>query len=57
MIQFLLMLLSLASPNNNTPAPVNQPTTIFAFSADGDQADPGGGESDTSGDNGKIPRK
>ena len=56
MIQFLLMLLGLASPNNNTPAPVNHPTTISAFSADGDQTDPGG-DIDTGGDDAQIPRK
>ncbi|OPC05944.1 hypothetical protein [Elizabethkingia meningoseptica] len=54
MIQFLLMLLGLAFPNNTTPAPVNHPTTISAFSADGNQTDPGGGESDTSGENGQT---
>jgi len=56
MIQLILMLLGLAFPNNTTPAPVNHPTTISAFSADGDQTDPGG-EIDTGGDDAQIPRK
>ncbi|CAM3423006.1 hypothetical protein ELOC111193_04165 [Elizabethkingia occulta] len=62
MINLILMLLGLAFPNNNTPAPVNHPTTISTYSMDsGDPGDPGdtvgdiGG--DTSGDNGQIPRK
>lgn len=53
MIQLILMLLGLAFPNNTTPAPVNHPTTISAFSADRDQTDPGG-DIDTSGDNGQT---
>ncbi|WP_407483836.1 hypothetical protein [Elizabethkingia meningoseptica] len=58
MIQFLLMLLGLAFPNNTTPAPVNHPTTISAFSADGDHTDPGGEiDGDTSGDTGQNPKK
>ncbi|MHA7609773.1 hypothetical protein [Elizabethkingia meningoseptica] len=57
MIQLILMLLGLAFPNNTTPAPVNHPTTISAFSADGDQTDPGGGESDTSGEDAQFPKK
>ncbi|HFK5511758.1 hypothetical protein [Elizabethkingia anophelis] len=48
MIQFLLMLLGLAFPNNNTPAPVNHPTTISTYNMD--SGDPGG-------DNGQTPRK
>ncbi|MDE5432550.1 hypothetical protein [Elizabethkingia meningoseptica] len=52
------MLLGLAFPNNTTPAPVNHPTTISAFSADGDQTDPGGEiDGDTSGDTGQTPKK
>ncbi|HIC8646226.1 hypothetical protein BAX97_04280 [Elizabethkingia meningoseptica] len=54
MIQLILMLLGLAFPNNTTPAPVNHPTTISAFSADGDQTDPGSGESDTGGETGQV---
>lgn len=57
MIQLILMLLGLAFPNNTTPAPVNHPTTISAFSADGDQTDPGGLEEDKGGDNGQTPKK
>ena len=56
MIQFLLMLLGLVFPNNTTPAPVNHSTTISAFSADGDQTDPGG-EIDKSGEDGQTPKK
>ncbi|PUB29566.1 hypothetical protein C8J95_106221 [Elizabethkingia sp. YR214] len=52
MLQLILMLLGLAFPNNNTPAPVNYPTTISAYGADGDQTDPGG---DTGGDEGQTP--
>ena len=58
MINLILMLLGLAFPNNNTSAPVNHPTTISAYGADGDQTDPGsdaGG--DTGGENGQIPKK
>ncbi len=56
MIQFLLMLLGLAFPNNNTPAPVNHPTTISAYGANGDQTDPGGDAGgDTGGDTGHKP--
>ncbi len=51
------MLLGLAFPNNTTPAPVNHPTTISAFSADGDQTDPGGGDIDTGGEDGQTPKK
>lgn len=58
MINLILMLLGLAFPNNNTPAPVNHPTTISAYGADGDQTDPGGeAGGDTSGENGQIPKK
>ncbi|MDE5493794.1 hypothetical protein [Elizabethkingia meningoseptica] len=58
MIQLILMLLGLAFPNNTTSTPVNHPTTISAFSADGDQTDPGGEiDGDTSGENGQTPRK
>ncbi|MHC6201109.1 hypothetical protein [Elizabethkingia miricola] len=52
MLQLILMLLGLAFPNNNRPAPVNHPTTISAYGADGDQTDPG---SDTGGDEGQTP--
>ncbi|MDQ8747600.1 hypothetical protein [Elizabethkingia miricola] len=51
MIQFLLMLLGLAFPNNNTPAPVNHPTTISTYSMDS------GDLGDTSGEEGQVPRK
>ncbi|MCL1666834.1 hypothetical protein M2T82_02035 [Elizabethkingia ursingii] len=58
MLQLILMLLGLAFPNNNTPAPVNHPTTISAYGADGDQTDPGGDVGgDTGGENGHIPPK
>ncbi|HAY3548581.1 hypothetical protein [Elizabethkingia anophelis] len=59
MLQFLLMLLRLSFPNNNTPAPVNHPTTISTYSMDsGDPGDTVGDIGrDTSGDNGQIPRK
>ncbi|WP_407509094.1 hypothetical protein [Elizabethkingia anophelis] len=50
------MLLGLAFPNNNTPAPVNHPTTISAYGANGDQTDPGGDAGgDTGGDTGHKP--
>ena len=39
------MLLGLAFPNNNTPAPVNNPTTISTYSMDS-------GDGDTVGDGG-----
>lgn len=50
MLQLILMLLGLAFPNNNTPAPVQDQghnTPITTYSAD----------VDTGGDNGQIPVK
>ncbi len=59
MLQFLLMLLGLAFPNNNTPAPVNNPTTISTYSMDsGDPGDTVGDiGGDTGGDTGQLPKK
>ncbi|AJW63219.1 hypothetical protein VO54_01743 [Elizabethkingia miricola] len=53
MLQLILMLLGLAFPNNNTPAPVNHPTTISTYSMD--SGDPGDTVADTGGDNGQTP--
>ncbi|MCT3648895.1 hypothetical protein HZQ44_13030 [Elizabethkingia anophelis] len=57
MIQFLLMLLGLAFPNNNAPASVNHPTTISTYSMDsGDPGDTVGDiGGDTSGNEGQTP--
>ena len=51
MLQLILMLLGLAFPNNNTPAPVNHPTTISTYSMDS------GNPGDTGGEEGQVPRK
>ncbi|OPC53731.1 hypothetical protein [Elizabethkingia bruuniana] len=59
MINLILMLLGLAFTNNNTPTPVNNPTTISTYSMDsGDPGDTVGDiGGDTGGDNGQTPRK
>ncbi|MDX8570328.1 hypothetical protein OZ666_01450 [Elizabethkingia sp. HX QKY] len=59
MIQFLLMLLGLAFPNNNAPASVNHPTTISTYSMDsGDPGDTVGDiGGDKSGEDGQTPKK
>ncbi|MDV3749395.1 hypothetical protein CMU21_16295 [Elizabethkingia anophelis] len=59
MINLILMLLGLAFPNNNTPAPVNHPTTISTYSMDsGDPGDTVGDiGGDTGGDEGQTPKK
>jgi hypothetical protein len=59
MIQFILMLLGLAFPNNNanTAACHNNPTQITTQTSSdpGEGLDPGGSEGDTGGDTGQTP--
>lgn len=58
MIQFILMLLGLAFPNNNanTAACHNNPTQITTQTSSdpGEGLDPGGSEGDTGGDTGPV---
>lgn len=58
MIQFILMLLSLAFSNNNanTAACHNNPTQITTQTSSdpGEGLDPGGSEGDTGGDTGPV---
>lgn len=58
MIQFILMLLGLAFPNNNanTTTSDNNPNPVTVQTGiPGSGIDPGGSEGDTSGETGQIP--